>query len=196
MAKYMALAIAEGWNADKLAKAAKVDPTTAMRELNYHRTKVHQLAEKSLVSIQPVLVKEAQTAKKAALEHLEKLRSMTSAALEHVAAMAPSNGKHGVPVELDEFGQPVPFNAKDFAAAVKTAQQTARDLLKFADEVTGVDVVKQIAVRTNSDKEGKLLTWDGINALTDAISSGIVHDVDQIESHALPASKSQPDDCW
>lgn len=169
-------AIHESWTAARLAAAAGVSRDTAHKLINQQRAVIRDEAHKAIAKPVHRLVREAQTAKDAALRHLQELRELTAMSLEHVKASAPQNGKSGVPLALDEFGLPLPFDSATFVKSAATAGKMARDLLKFADEVTGVDVVKQITVRTQSDKEGKLVSWDGVESLESAHESGILKD--------------------
>jgi hypothetical protein len=137
------------------------------------------------------LVREAQAAQEAATEHLHKLREMSKLALEHVLSSAPRDGIAGRPVELDEFGQPVPFNPSEFAKSVKTCVSATRDLKKFADEVTGLDVVKAITIKTQSDKDGKMVSWSGVDSLSNAIEADIIRDIE-----ALPMLEASPPETW
>lgn len=194
LAYQLPAAIREGWTTQRLADTAGVSYATAHRYLVRFKDSVIQTARDTVMESTSKLHKEAQEAQAAALAHLRELRGLMDVALEHVKAAAPADGKPGRPVEVDDFGQPVPFNPGEFAKSVKTVQQTARDLKKFADEVTGVDVVKAITIKTHSDKEGKLVSWSGVDALHEAIEAEIVRDIPKLLE--LKPSPAEDRDFW
>ena len=191
LSKFAARALAESWTAARLAREADVGHTTASKFLSGIREKVIKEREKVIAESQHELVIEAQKAKRAAITHLEQLRELSKLALEHAMNAAPKDGANGRPVKLDEFGQPVPFDPKEFATTVKTCVSATRDLKKFADEVTGVDVVKAITIKTHSDPQGKMVSWSGVDSLSNAIEAEIIKDVE-----ALPLLEASPAPTW
>ena len=191
LSHYLANALKEGWTTEKLAKTAGVSYTTAQRFVVRHKDEIKRVAAESVTKVKSYLVREAQAAQEAALAHLEKLRELSKLALEHAMNAAPKDGTQGRPVRLDEFGQPVPFDPAEFATTVKTCVSATRDLKKFADEVTGVDVVKAITIRTQSDKDGKMVSWSGVDSLANAIEAEIIKDVE-----ALPMLEAPPAETW
>ena len=191
LSHYLANALKEGWTTEKLAKTAGVSYTTAQRFVVRHKDEIKRVAAESVTKVKSYLVREAQAAQEAALAHLEKLRELSKLALEHAMNAAPKDGTQGRPVKLDEFGQPVPFDPAEFATTVKTCVSATRDLKKFADEVTGVDVVKAITIKTQSDKDGKMVSWSGVDSLANAIEAEIIKDVE-----ALPMLEAPPAETW
>lgn len=190
MMRLMPLAMAEKWTCERLAKESGCSVSAASRLLLSHRASVVRMAEEQIHKPVHRLVKVAQKSREAAIAALERLEKLTEMSLKHVEASAPKDGKPGVPLALDEFGLPLPFDVKTFAGNVATAGKAARDLLKFSDEITGVDVVKQITIRTQSDKEGKLVSWDGVESLESAHEAGIIRD------EPLQLSDSDSSDDW
>ena len=190
LSHYLANALKEGWTTEKLAKTAGVSYTTAQRFVVRHKDEIKRVAAESVTKVKSYLVREAQAAQEAALAHLEKLRELSKLALEHAMNAAPKDGTQGRPVRLDEFGQPVPFDPAEFATTVKTCVSATRDLKKFADEVTGVDVVKAITIRTQSDKDGKMVSWSGVDSLANAIEAEIIKDVEALPMLEAPRPKT------
>ena len=184
-------AIKEGWTTQKLADESGVAYSTAHRFFVRHKDELKQSALESVATVKSHLVREAQKAQEAAMAHLSQLRELSKLALEHAMNAAPRDGTQGRPVKLDEFGQPVPFDPAEFATTVKTCVSATRDLKKFADEVTGVDVVKAITIKTQSDKDGKMVSWSGVDSLANAIEAEIIRDVE-----SLPMLEASPAETW
>ena len=191
LSRFASRAISESWTAARLAREAQVGHATANKFLSAIRSKIIKDRDCILAESKAVLVQEAQKAQEAALAHLSQLRELSKLALDHAMNAAPKDGTQGRPVKLDEFGQPVPFDPAEFATTVKTCVSATRDLKKFADEVTGVDVVKAITIKTQSDKDGKMVSWSGVDSLANAIEAEIIKDVE-----ALPMFEASPAETW
>lgn len=191
LSQHLAIALKEGWTTERLAETAGVSYTTAQRFIVRHKDEIKRVAAESVNLVKSQLVREAQIAQEAAMTHLSQLRELSKLALDHAMNAAPRDGAQGRPVRLDEFGQPVPFDPKEFATTVKTCVSATRDLKKFADEVTGVDVVKAITIKTQSDKEGKMVSWSGVDSLANAIEAEIIRDVE-----SLPMLEAPPAETW
>ena len=57
--------------------------------------------------------------------------------------------------------------------------------------MTGVDVVKATTIKTQSDKDGKMVSWSGVDSLANAIEAEIIKDVE-----ALPMLEASPAETW
>ena len=57
--------------------------------------------------------------------------------------------------------------------------------------MTGVDVVKAITIKTQSDKDGKMVSWSGVDSLANAIEAEIIRDVE-----ALPMLEASRPETW
>lgn len=154
------------------------------------RGKIIENGESLVLSTTSILVQEAHRARDFALGHMQTLRELVHSSAEHVAAMAPRKGKEGAIQSLDKFGQPVPFDSASYAKAVGMTIKTSKDLLSYAEQVTGVDVAKQIAIKAATAKDGPMHSWDGVESLTNVIEADIVRDVERItHTPALPAPR-------
>ena len=191
MSRLALRAINESWTIADMSREANVSHGCAAKFMAHFRERYIRLKDEVMADTKHELVKEAQAAQKAAMAHLSKLRELSKLALDHAMNAAPKDGTNGRPVSLDEFGQPIPFDPKEFATTVKTCVSATRDLKKFADEVTGVDVVKAITIKTQSDKDGKMVSWSGVDSLANAIEAEIIKDVE-----ALPMLEASPAQTW
>ena len=181
LAQIMPRAIQENWTVQELATNAKVSYKTAHSEMVKVRDQIILSSRSTLQSKTSILVAEAQKSRDFALSTLARLRRMTQSAAEHVEAMSPTPGKDGRPVALDEFGQAIPFDAGNYAKAVAVVTKANKELLTYAEQITGVDVAKQIAIKAATAKDGLMHSWDGVDSLTDCIEAEIVQDVERIQ---------------
>lgn len=178
MAELLPQAKREGWTAKQMAEMAGVSYDSAARYLSYHRQISIYSAEQSTVTAASRLASEAQEARAHALEQLQTLRDITKTAADRVKRMA-----------WDEHGNAVLVDPVEYGKAVKSAVSASKELLSYTEQVCGIDVVKAITVRTQTAKDGPLVSWDGVESLTKAIEMDIVQDVDTMMQHApaLPA---------
>ena len=168
----------EQWSVSRVAEEAGVSRATVDRFLPALRGKVIDTAKELYQQTTSRLAQEAQEARAHALDQLQKLRTITKIATERVERMA-----------SDEYGNPALVDPLEYGKAVKVAVSASKELLSYTEQVCGIDVVKAITVRTQTAKDGPLVSWDGVESLTKAIEMDIVQDVDTMMQHApsLPA---------
>ena len=180
--KLMPKALAERWTTARLAKEAGVSSPTARAVMERHARRVSDINIKA----ESELVKVARESQKRALSRLPRLEKLLEQAEMALKGVIPQDlGGKGNPVALDEFGQPIPANPGEIIKAVSGLVKTAKDLHSHMEQITGLDVVKAVSVRSQTNKDGPLVSWDGVEALA--------WSVDQDKMPALPAP-SEPDD--
>lgn len=176
-------ALAEKWTTAELARKAGVCNKTAQTVLRTHSATLSA----TLVKAENQLVAVARSSQKRALARLPELESLLEKAKKALVSTLPEHlGGSGAPVALDDFGQPIPIDPKAIVQAVSGMVKASKDLYSHMEQITGLDVVKAVSVRSQTNKDGPLVSWDGVEALA--------WSVDQDKMPALPAPSEQDDD--
>lgn len=170
----------------KLAKEAGVHHTVAKAVMARHASNVRQIVSKG----ESELVRVARESQKRALSRLPRLEKLLEQAEMALKGVIPQDlGGKGNPVALDEFGQPIPANPGEIIKAVSGLVKTAKDLHSHMEQITGLDVVKAVSVRSQTNKDGPLVSWDGVEALAWSV------DKDKMPALPAPSEADEEDFC-
>lgn len=176
----MPAALAGGWGAAQLAKAANVSETIALAVIREHAVQYNGgLSDK--LDKRLVVARKAQAA---ALTRIPELESLLDRAMDHLKKALPGPDGEGSPVALDEFGEPVPVDPLTLVKGVQGVVKAAKDLLSYSDQATGMDVVKAVSIRQQTNNAGPVTSWDGVGALEAALAA----EVTPVQTPSLPAS--------
>lgn len=138
----MSRAISEHWSSRRLAKEAGIGNETALKVIREWQWQIGAETSQQLKKQAPSLANVAQAARDGDLrlsERIAVLIDKLTSQLEH----------------SDDI------DSKDLAAL----QATASKRWQHIESLTGLDVVKKIAVAREASKSGEIVSWDGVAAL-------------------------------
>lgn len=118
------------------------------------------------------MARQAQDKALARIPHLESLLDRSIHALESVLPKA--DGTPGNPVALDEYGEPVPLDPERIIKAMGGLVKAGKDLHSYMEQATGLDVVKAVSVRQQTQGSGPVTSWDGVGSLESSIEAELV----------------------
>lgn len=117
----------------------------------------------------------ARQAQEAALARLPGLQSLLDRAEKILLDSLPqSDGSPGNPVALDKFGEPIPIDPQGIIKAMGGLVKAGKDLHSYMEQATGLDVVKAVSVRMQTQGSGPVTSWDGVGSLESSIEAEAV----------------------
>lgn len=161
-------ALANSWPASRLAKEAGVSPQVARAVMMRYQDRQSQLLTK-IVDNRVMVARDAQDKALARLPGLQNLLDRAEKIL--LAALPHDDGTPGNPVALDKFGEPIPVDPERIIKAMGGLVKTGKDLHSYMEQATGLDVVKAVSVRQQTQGSGPVTSWDGVGSLESSIEA-------------------------
>lgn len=169
-ASLLPAALANNWSARELGRQANVSPVVAGRVLQEQATRYRA----SISSDADKRVEVARNARNKALARLPELESLLDRAKETlINALPKQDGTPGTPVALDKFGEPIPIDPQGIIKAMGGLVKAGKDLHSYMEQATGLDVVKAVAVRQQTQGSGPVTSWDGVGSLEASIETEV-----------------------
>lgn len=182
------LALEEKWSVNRLAKEAGVSRVTASAVIRGHKAAGSALLTKSIDN-RVTVARQAQETALARLPRLQMLLEKAEKVLERT--LPQDDGSAGVPMALDEFGEPEPVDPEKVIKATHGLIRAGKDLHSYMEQVTGLDVVKAVSIRAQTQQSGPVTSWDGIGSLEQAIEAEVIPSLSELTETA-----SQEEDDW
>ena len=165
-------AIANTWSAARLSREAGVCAETAASVLREHETRYLSRQDAALDRVVDKRVMVARDAQDKALARLPGLQNLLDRAEKILLESLPrDDGTPGTPVALDSFGEPIPIDPERIIKAMGGLVKAGKDLHSYMEQATGLDVVKAVSVRQQTQGSGPVTSWDGVGSLESSIEA-------------------------